>query len=845
MTRKALLLVTWLCALLVLVGRPAAAATSPAGIVNDESGTFSAQQLAQLDEALSGLTVPFRVIVVNTAFPGGRPADADVQFQNYADRLLQERVPPDAVLVTVSMQDRLVDFRVWADGPVNQAFLDKAGRQFGDFSGAMLDAYRGPARAGDVPGGIIAAARVVEGVVAAPPVTVPDPAPSPSPSPSPAPSYPSPAPSYPSPAPSLPGETVWTGPNPQTPPANPWPWVGGVALLGTAVYWTVAFRRYRIALREALEVRDRFLGGLLELMERDLPLARKYQGEETLAKVTAASAAVDTALHTEQEAEALRLQAERFAKFQRFARARSTMKQATEAYQRAEALFRDAEKAWEPVVDAMLNWEKDQADVGAKLAATGTALSAEKVRTGWPLTDLGARLGREEAQLTLARSSRDEDPVRAVRLAREAGAAADVLSADLGAVPGLTEALAAQRKRRAAAEASVELARRELGLRFVELPPEPPLARTLQAEEDAATALPPGEVGRVRESLALARAASDEAEAIVARYREALKQYPEKSAALSRELAAALPSEERLAANTLGDLRARFAAEDWDDVRTVADDLARFQAEARGALAEVARMTGPAVQLYLQAVTLLDDMLARREALGEQLKVLTARPGALEALAAEARQSLAALDRSLTEADEVALNGRVILPSDVAAQLDDARRTYRLAQQQGQEVPLPANRWARAAADGAAVAAAALQAVREVARLAAAARAELARAQSEGNSALGYERYDRRGNAMTLRGALVSAESALAAGHYQAALADAQQAINAARGLEMAYREYVAAQMEAERRGREAAEAARRAQESHNSSHSSSSGGGGSWGSGGGSNKSSGGGGSW
>ncbi|HYF76506.1 MAG TPA: TPM domain-containing protein, partial [Symbiobacteriaceae bacterium] len=161
MTRKPLLLMAWLCAMLILVGRPAAAAPSPAGIVTDDSGTFSAQQLVNLDQALSGLTYPFRVIVVNTAFPGGRPADAEAQFQLYADRLLQEQVPKDTVLITVSMQDRLVDFRVWSDGPVNQAFLAKTGRQFGDYSGAMLDAYRVPARAGDVPGGIIAAARVV------------------------------------------------------------------------------------------------------------------------------------------------------------------------------------------------------------------------------------------------------------------------------------------------------------------------------------------------------------------------------------------------------------------------------------------------------------------------------------------------------------------------------------------------------------------------------------------------------------------------------------------------------------------------------------------------------------
>ncbi|HYF79532.1 MAG TPA: hypothetical protein VD973_20695, partial [Symbiobacteriaceae bacterium] len=669
----------------------------------------------------------------------------------------------------------------------------------------------------------------------------PTPAPTPTPVPTPAPA-PAPVVTYPSPSP---GDTVWSGPETRTPPANPWPWVGGIALLGTAAYWTVAFRRYRLALRDALEVRDRFLGELLELMERDLPLARKYQGEETLASVTAASAAADAALHAEQDAEALRHKAERFAKFQRFSRAASVMRDATAAYQRSEASFQEAKQTWEPVVDALLNWEKDQADVGSRLAAAGAALSAEKVRTGWPLTDLGARLSREEAQLTLARSSRDNDPVRAVRLAREAGAATEVLTSDLAALPGLTRALEEQRQRRAAAEASVETARRELGLRFVELPPEPALARTLEAEQDAASALPPGETARVRDSLAAARAASDEAEAIVVRYREALKQYPEKSAALSAELAI-LPGEERLAADTLGDLRARFAAEDWEDVRTVADDMARLQTEARGALTEVARMTGPAVQLYLQAVTLLDDMLARRTALGEALTVLTARPGALEALAAEARNSLAALDRSLTEADEVVQSNRLLLPADVAAQLDDARRTYHLAVQQGHEVPLPVHRWARAAADGAAVASAALDAVREVARLAAAARAELARAQSEAHSALGYERYDRRGNAMALRSSLTAAEANLIAGHYQMALAQAEQAITAARGLEMAYREYVAAQMEAERRRREAAEeAARRASHSNNSSSSSSSGGGGSWSSGSSSNNSSGGGGSW
>ncbi|HWI64350.1 MAG TPA: TPM domain-containing protein, partial [Symbiobacteriaceae bacterium] len=288
-------------ALLLLWGAPAAAV--PGSIVVDQSGTLTTQQAATLNAELAHLQYPFHVYLVGTAFPSGKPANAEAEFQNFAHKLLNASVPKEAVLITVSMQDRLVDFRVYADGPVNQRFLAKTGRAFADHTPAILEAYRAPARAGDIPGGILAAARAIDALVPVTAEVAPAPVVTPAPEVTPAPVVPV----------SPDRLTVYEAPQPVPQPerGNPWPALGGIAVVFAAGAWTVYFWRYRKARLAALNIRDRFLGDLLQLMERELPLAAKYAGEETQAAWQATSGAVDAALHVEQAGEELRTRAER------------------------------------------------------------------------------------------------------------------------------------------------------------------------------------------------------------------------------------------------------------------------------------------------------------------------------------------------------------------------------------------------------------------------------------------------------------------------------------------------------------------------------------------------------
>jgi len=832
--RKALLICACLCALVAFGGRPADAGPSPAGIVRDDTSTFTAEQLSDLDEGLSGLRYPVRVIVNSSIFPGGRPHDAEARFQAYAAELLKYFTEKDTILITVALSDRLVDFRVHADGPVNEEFIARTGRPFGDHAAAILEVYRVPARAGDVPGGILAAAEYIDELIdpLERPLVVPE---------SPAPSVQAPG----APGPVAPSEPPGPSREPVSPvgprtSADPWPWLGGAVLFSASVFWTVKFRRYRLAHRDALKTRDKFLGNLLRLIEKELPQGAMFSGDETRKLVFDASATADMALAAEQEAEQLRERAERRARFSRFSAATTLIGEAADRYHESARLLAAAKETWAPVADALANWSQAQSDAGARLSEAGAVFSAEKVRTGWPLTNLVARHERVEAGLALARSSRDEDPVRAVRLARESGDQGAALVRDLKALPELSKALDEQHRRRLDAIAAVDEARRTLGLRFVELSPDESLARAAAAEAEAGAALPPGDVGRAREAIEAAHAASDSAVSVVQRYRKALEQYPLKRSALSGELGA-LPDEERQAAQTLARLMASYAAEDWEDVAGLADDLARLRAEGAGALAEAARMTDPSVQLYLRAVELLEQMLDRRETLREGLRGLLERPAELGALADETRRNLDAVGCVLGEADDLMVRGRLVLPPEPAGLLDDARRRYLAVEQLGLETPLPVRRWATEVAAGLTAAIDARAAVAELERLAASARAELARVQTQASEALGYERYDRHGRAGVLRGALAAAEMAIGSGNYQSALMEAERALECCRGLEWAYRDFVNAQLEEERRRREAEEAAHRTAHStfssnddnHFGSSSSNddntSGGGGSW----------------
>ncbi|HYG59286.1 MAG TPA: TPM domain-containing protein, partial [Symbiobacteriaceae bacterium] len=366
----------------LLAAGPAWAARSPAGIVSDDSGTLSAGQLQALERDLTGLRYHYRVVILGQAFAGDQPADANARFSQLAhDLLAQREVPREAVLITIAMKERLVDFRVYADGPVNQAFLEGTGREFSAHTDSILDQFRGPAGRGDIPGGIVSAVKRIEAIV---PIASPGPAPEPVPGPAPVPTpYPPPA-VQPVPSPAQP-----RAPAPAPEPVDLRPvlwWLLGAAAVALAVSMGFRYTGYRKRLKATLAIRDGFLGDLLNLMEKEFPLARKYQGEETRGAVEAAIAAADEALHTQQEAEPFRAKAERSARFGLFGSARQALDKAEARYSRAAEQFGRAKTAWEPVSHCLRHWAALSEEAGAGAAAASSALTAQRVRTAWPLT---------------------------------------------------------------------------------------------------------------------------------------------------------------------------------------------------------------------------------------------------------------------------------------------------------------------------------------------------------------------------------------------------------------------------------------------------------------------------
>jgi uncharacterized membrane protein YgcG len=800
--------------MVMLAVSPALAGTSPAGIVNDEAGVLTADQLAAMDKALSGLQYQYRVVILDHAFDGAAPANDTAQFDQMLERFLTERqVPQDGVLIAVAMKERLVGFRVWQNGAVNQKFRDGTGRDFGAFTDQMIAAFRGPAAAGNIAEGVLSSARTIEGLVAANPVRPSSSTPS-----SPAPYTPGPI--QPSPAP----YTGYNGaPTPSRPAPTPIDWapVGwtalGLAGAAAIVVWLMQLRAYRRRRREALAVRDSFLGELLHLMEKELPMARAYEGEATKAQVAAAVAAADMALKVEQEAEETRTQAERSARFCLLPRASRTLQQALEQYQAGKQAFAQASQAWEPVGFALRHWAEVSDVAGQNSGKAASGLSAEKVRTSWPLSALAGRIDEAVVTMDQGRKIRDRDPVQAVTLVKSADESFQAALSDLAAIPEVTARLGTEKTGRQQAGGAVDEARRTLGLRFVELSPDDSLAAALRHEETAALALPQGDVGTVRSELDAEAAAVAQALQILERYREALKQYPLKSASLSQDLAG-LPAEQTSAAATLAGLATRFAAEDWADVASLAQDMSAFHAEGRSGLEDVTRLTSPAEQRYLRAVELLDGWLARREELRKAYGVLNARPGELEELCRQAQQHAEEMEALLEQAADQTYREGLRLPADLAGRLDEARAQLASIQALGRTSPVPAHRWERSAADGASLAGGLRDQVAEVARRASMARGELARAQQMAMAALAYEPYDRHGHAGTLRGALTAAQVALSGGNYDMALAECARAMTSCNGLEEAYRHHLREQEEEERRRREAMQ-----------SHSS--GGSGSWGS--------------
>lgn len=827
MVARGLVLLLAVLMTVAAMGSVAAAAKSPAGIVTDESNTLTADQLAFLDKSLTGLKYQYRVILLAEAFPGDKPADAAPLFETLADGYLAQRqVPKDAVLITIALKERLFDVRAWKDGPVNADFLQKQGSEFRTFSLAIGAAFRTPAQAGDIPGGIVAAAKYVEELTAA----APTPAPSVTPS--------APAPSQPS---TTPAPSATPTPGPVTEPAQPqvppqpvdvrplWYALFGAGLLVLLVSFAVKLARYRRKMRDVVALRDSFLGDLLHLMEKELPMARTYQGEKTRAAATLAIAKADEALQLQQAAEELRVQAEQKARKLLFGRAFKLAEQAGERYTATAAAFGAAKTAWEPMGFALRNYDQVSQEGAQRKARAADGLSGEKARTGFGLEHMAGRIQQASDALDQGRDLRQNDPVAGMECLQAAVQTLDGVLAHLGQLPEAQKLMEQWKQSHARFVQAVSEARGR-GLRFLELSPEEALAGARTAEETMAGSLPRGDLDRFQEGLQGLDRSLQEIARILERYDTAIRQCPVKAGTLRQQLPL-LGAERQGALDVLQVLHTRFDAEDWSDVAGVAEQLAALQTELQQGLPEVDRLTTLEVQLYLKAEAMLDGWLARLDEARKAESALSARPAELEALVQESRRNLDVMHDNLQQLEALAARDALRLPVDLVREIEGAHESGRALQAALAGAPVGARRLARETAAGSDLSRHLYQGVQDIARRAAQARAELERVRRQSMTAFGYARYDRHNHEGILRGAMAAAEAALAAGQYDLALAESNRAMDSCRGLEEAYQAHLRAVEEAERRQREAAEAARRASESHHNDNSFGSGGSSSFGS--------------
>ncbi|MBP2018153.1 septation ring formation regulator EzrA [Symbiobacterium terraclitae] len=790
-----------LLAALLLTALPALGATSPGGVVDDRSGTLSASELAQVEEALTGRRFAYRVVILDAAFPGGEPPDAEFQFQTIADKLLAD-VPREAVLITIAMQEGLVDFRVWQDGPVQAAFREATGRAFADYTARVFDAFAAKAVDDDIAGAIIAAADRIEELATARPSAPARPSPGgtgsvPSPGTRPVPSQSGSSGSGPTPS-------VPSGAGRGVSPSLLALILGGLAALVAALVELALFLRYRRLRGECLALRDGFVSTLVKMHEQDLPLARNYDGEETRSHVAAAGEASDRAFDAYRAGGEKMAEAEGLARRWRFGAAAKALKAARAAYEQAAAADRQAQQAFAPVAEAIHGWEAAASGAAANRQAAGDGIAELRSRTGWALVRLDERVAGAARIQAEAEEARTEDPVRALRLVREADRLFQEIRADVQRIAEQQQTHEAQRQDAEKARGEIEETRVSLGLRFVEEDPSAALARAVRHQAQAADRMPVGDVEGAREALESGQAALDEVRAILARYREAVTQYPARRQALV-EGTGWLAAEQGTARSVVEQLAGRYAPEDWADVRDVPLAMADLEKRIRAGLDEAAGLVRPEEQRYLQAFRILNDNLGELAALKERTALLAARPDRLAEAEQAARDQVARADREWAEAQQVASQYGLILPRDLAdrwRRVDDALGAVR---RRLADRPLAVGRAGQEAAGILELAAGLRRAVEELARQAEAARRRLRQAQAEAAAALIHTRFN-PGAAAALQRALSAGEQALAAGRYEQALAEAESALRSARLLVAAYQAHLAA----ERRRREMAQAAHR-----------------------------------
>ena len=101
--RSGLVLVLFFLTMLLTVTPAAVAATSPGGVVDDRAGLFSAAELERLENDLTGRRFAFRVVILEEAFAGPEPPDAEPP----SDPLTAVTTPANGALITVPASVRL------------------------------------------------------------------------------------------------------------------------------------------------------------------------------------------------------------------------------------------------------------------------------------------------------------------------------------------------------------------------------------------------------------------------------------------------------------------------------------------------------------------------------------------------------------------------------------------------------------------------------------------------------------------------------------------------------------------------------------------------------------------
>lgn len=796
---------------------PALAAMSPGGTVEDRTGSWTQEQLSAMEEALQGQRFAYRVLILGQAFPDGPPADKVARFQAMTRQLMTDlAVPRDTVLVTVAMQEKLVDFRVWADGPVDAAYREVTGAPFGASSQSMLQAFAGPARSGDTQGAILAAVVRIEAMATPPSVQPLSPVP-------PVPPVPPVAPVPPVP----PVAPVYPGTRDAAPESPVWPWVLGASAVGLGGLWAAMAIRYRRRHQALLALRDTFLEDLLKLIQQDLPVAKGYVGEESHRAVAKAASLADRCIQVYDEGTAHCQRAERLARQTRFYAGLKALKVADEFYQAAACARQEARTAYQPVADAIHEWEAALAETAACREQAESGLADLQSSTGWALGDLGQQHQEGLAWQQEGEGVRTDDPVRAIRLVREAGDRFQWVRESLTRLREQREALAQNQARRSQVAAAIQDCRSRLSLRFVEADPDERLRQAGDLAAEAARQMAAGAVEAADTALAGAAAAVARANSIVERYREAIAQYPSKVDRLTQETRH-LEGEVGAARQVIDQLRHRYDVEDWDDVRLLPEQVGSFAQQVWDGVREVARLTTREEQRYLKAVELLDGWLAERARLTGDLAQLRARPAQFAEMERQGQEQVAAATQEWEAAAKTVDRYDLRLPPELDQQRIAAESSLNGARLLIGQRPLRVNRAVREAGQALELCTRLRRDVAELKVQALDARDRLERAQAQARASLRYASYDSH-QAHRLQQALRDAEVAVAAGMYAAALAEAQSALQSSAALQLAYSQY---QQEQERQ--------RQAAMSHLSHQSS--GGGGDWGS---SSGSSGGGGSF